>query len=103
VAWWVSGACLLGRGAVVLALGGLALVVRWLPTCRACLALAFVVVVARGDGSDAAGSHRRLRMALLPVNGPFRRRCVAAGGPRWDPERPMTRLKFRCAKQPNPL
>jgi peptidoglycan/LPS O-acetylase OafA/YrhL len=64
VAWWVSGACLLGRGAVVLALGGLALVVRWLPTCRACLALAFVVVVvARGDGSDAAGSHRRLRIA----------------------------------------
>jgi hypothetical protein len=25
---------------------------------------------------------------------------VGHGG---DPERPMTRLKFRCAKQPNPL
>jgi len=53
-----------GRVVVVLALGGLALLVRWWCGCRAGLALAFVVVD-RGDGSDPTGfgSHRRLRLA----------------------------------------
>jgi len=50
----VVGGALACLGAVVLALGGLALLVRWWCGCRAGLALAFVVVD-RGDGSDAAG------------------------------------------------
>jgi len=88
--WWVVvrlPACL--GAVVVLALDGLALLVRlrWWCGCRAGLALlAFVVVVvARGDGSDAAGfgSHRRLRFAAGGWSYSAALCCVAAGGPRW--------------------